>query len=129
MVTDRFMMGKNGVYTFFGCFSLLFILACNDDMHESSTSSNFGLIGPPTVELAALKRLKNPNKLIMGKICLYFFSAVLDWILFILAGNNNIHESLDEFEIQLDPTTGFQGNRYGFDEKNGVLAFSRLYFI
>ena len=36
----------------------------------------------------------------MGKRCLHFFSAFLDWILFILAGNVNIHESLDEFEIR-----------------------------
>ena len=48
----------------------------------------------------------------MGKGCLHFFSAVLDRILFILAGNDNIHESLDEFEIWLDLTTGFHGNRY-----------------
>ena len=27
------------------------------------------------------------------------------------AGNDNIHESLDEFEIRTDPTTGFHGNR------------------
>ena len=40
-----------------------------------------------------------------------FFSAVLDRILFILAGNDNIHKSLDEFEIRPDPTTGFHGNR------------------
>ena len=54
-------------------------------------SSNFGLIGLPTAELAALERR-----------CLLFFSAVLDRILFMLAGNDNIHESLDEFEIQLN---------------------------
>ena len=47
----------------------------------------------------------------MGKRCLHFFLAVLDRILFILAGNDNIHESLDEFEILLDLTTGFHGNR------------------
>ena len=47
----------------------------------------------------------------MRKQCLHFFSAVLDLILFILAGNDNIHESLDEFEIRLDPNTGFPGNR------------------
>ena len=47
----------------------------------------------------------------MGKQCLHFFSAVLDRILFILAGNDNIHESLDEFEIWLDPNTGFYSNR------------------
>ena len=39
------------------------------------------------------------------------FSAVLDRILFILAGNYDIDESLDEFEIWLDPTTGFHVNR------------------
>ena len=47
----------------------------------------------------------------MGKWCLHFFSAVLDRILFILAGNDNIHESLEEFEIGPDPTAGFHGNR------------------
>ena len=78
---------------------------------RARTSSNFGLIGPPTAELAALERLKNPHRLIKGKRCLHFFSAFLDRILFILAGNNNIHKSLDEFEIRPDPTSGFHGNR------------------
>ena len=77
---------------------------------RARTSSNFSLIGPPTEELAALDRLKNPHRLIMRKQCLHFFSAVLDLILFILAGNDNIHESLDGFEICLDLTTGFHGN-------------------
>ena len=31
------------------------------------------------------------------------FSAILDQILFILAGNDGIHKSLDEFEIRPDP--------------------------
>ena len=62
-------------------------------------------------ELAALECLKNPHRLILGKGCLHFFSAVLDRILFKLAGNDNIHESLDQFEIWLDLTTGFHGNR------------------
>ena len=36
----------------------------------------------------------------------------VDRILFTLAGNNSyIHESLDEFEIRPDITTGFLGNR------------------
>ena len=77
---------------------------------RAGTSLNFSLIGPPTSELAALERLKNPHRLIMRKQCLHFFSAVLDLILFILAGNNNIHESLDGFEICLDLTTGFHGD-------------------
>ena len=40
-----------------------------------------------------------------------------------------MHESLDEFEIQPDSTTGLHGNRYGYDGKNGVSTFSRLFFI
>ena len=35
----------------------------------------------------------------MGKTMSPIFSAVLDRILFMLAGNDNIHESLDEFEF------------------------------
>ena len=63
------------------------------------------------MELAALERLKNPHRLIMGKRCLHFFSTVIDRILFILKCNDNMHESLYEFEIRVDPTTGFRGNR------------------
>ena len=47
----------------------------------------------------------------MRKQCLHFFSAVLDLILFILAGNDNVHESLDRFENCLDLTSGYHGNR------------------
>ena len=47
----------------------------------------------------------------MGKWCCHFFSAVIHRIHFILAGNDDIHESLGEFEIWPDPTTGFHGNR------------------
>ena len=78
---------------------------------KAGTSLNFSLIGLPTAELAALVRLKNHHRLIMRKQCLHFFSAVFDLILFILACNDNIHESLDGFEIYLDLTTGFHGNR------------------
>ena len=49
--------------------------------------------------------------LIMGKTMSPLFLAFLDRVLFLLAGNDNIHESLDEFEIRSDPTTGFYGNR------------------
>ena len=80
---------------------------------RAGPSVNFSLIGPPTVELAALERLKNPHRLIMRKQCLHFFLAVLDRILFILEGNDNIYKSLDEFEILLDLTTGFHGHRMG----------------
>ena len=35
------------------------------------------------------------------------FSKVFDWILFILIGNDDMHESLDEFEIWPDSTTDY----------------------
>ena len=35
----------------------------------------------------------------------HFFSVVLDGILFILTGNDDIQKSLDEFEIRPDTTT------------------------
>ena len=57
-------------------------------------SSKFSQIGPPTAELAALERLKK----IPG--CLFYP------ILFILAGNDEMHESSGEFEIRPEPTTG-----------------------
>ena len=63
----------------------------------------------------------------MGKQCLHFFSAVLDQILFLLAGDDNIHESLEEFEIWLDPITGFHGNRLGYDGKTGVSIFLAVF--
>ena len=53
----------------------------------------------------------------------HFFLAVLDQIHFILAGNDDIHESLDEFEIWPDPTTGFYSNRKGYNGKTVLPLF------
>ena len=76
----------------------------------SRTSSNLGQIRPRTAELAALERLKNPHRLIMGKPCHHIFSAIFDRILFIFAGNEDMYKSLNEFEIRPDATTCFHGN-------------------
>ena len=40
-VTDRVMMGKMVSPLFLGCFSSVFMLAGNDDMHESSEEFEF----------------------------------------------------------------------------------------
>ena len=75
-------------------------------------SSKFGQIRQQTAELAVLERLKKSPLSYNGeKRCCHFFSAVLDQIYFILAGSDQIRESLDVFEIWPDPTTGFHGNR------------------
>ena len=44
------------------------------------------------------------DRVMMEKWCCHFFLAVFYPILFILAGNDDIHESLEEFEIWPDPT-------------------------
>ena len=45
------------------------------------------------------------ERVMMEKWCCHFFSAVLYPILFILAGNDDMHESSEEFVILPDPTT------------------------
>ena len=75
-------------------------------------SSKFGKIRPWTTKLAALERLKKKShRLIMENMLSSHFSAIFHLILFILAGNEDMHKSLDEFEIQPDQNTGFHGNR------------------
>ena len=61
------------------------------------------------------------------KLCCSFFSVLYDGILFILTGNDDIHKSLDEFEIWPDQTTGFRGSRLGYNGKNGVTLFSAVF--
>ena len=46
-------------------------------------------------------------RVIMGKTVSSRFLECFDQILFITAGNNDMHESLDEFEIWSDLTTGY----------------------
>ena len=71
-------------------------------------SSKFGRIRPRTTELAALElRKKNPIDLKWGKLRHHIFSAVFDRILFILAGNEDMHKSLDDFEFRPDSTTDY----------------------
>ena len=64
-------------------------------------SSKFGRIRPQTTELAALEHLKKNPILITGKTTRITFSkdAIFHQILFILAGNEDLHQSLDEFEF------------------------------
>ena len=62
-------------------------------------SLTFGQILPLTTELAALERLKNR--------CHHFFSVAIDPLLFKLAGNEDMHNILDEFEFPPDQTTDY----------------------
>ena len=67
---------------------------------KSRTSSNFGQVGPLTMELAALERLKISHRLIMGKLCLHASSFIFDRIIIKVAGNQDRHKSSDEFDFR-----------------------------
>ena len=47
------------------------------------------------------------HRVIMGKRCHHVFSNVFDRIRFILQGNDDMHEVLDEFDIWSDSTTNY----------------------
>ena len=48
----------------------------------------------------------NSHKLIMGSH--HIFSSVFDRFFFILAGNDDKHKSLDDFEIRPDPSADYR---------------------
>ena len=88
-------MGKMMSPSFLGCFDPnLFILAGNEDMHKSRTSSDFRQIGLLTMELAALEFWKISCRLIMGKWCLHASSFNFDWIIIKVAGNQDRTSSI-----------------------------------
>ena len=65
----------------------------------SRTSSKFGQIGPRTAELAALERLeKSP---LWEKSCEHSSSFIFDLINLILAGKEDMHESLEEIMLRI----------------------------
>ena len=74
---------------------------------KARTSLTFGKIGPLTMELAALERLKISHTLIIGKWCLQASSFIFDRIFVKLAGNQDSHKISDEFEFRLDRISHF----------------------
>ena len=87
---------------FLGSFyPILFILAGNEDMHEISKEFE---ITPDPATSCGVSCPCACEKIPIGlqwekKRYLHLFSAVYDPILMILAGNEDIHKSLDEFEL------------------------------
>ena len=71
-------------------------------MHESSMEFEIG--SDLTTDCGVSCPLASEKSPYNGeKWCCHFFSAILDQIIFILAGNYDIHKSLDEFKIWPDP--------------------------
>ena len=63
---------------------------------KSWTSSKFGRIGPRTAELAALERLEKSPSSYNGRNLVNTLAPSF----LILAGNEDMHESLDKFEFR-----------------------------
>ena len=68
-------------------------------------SSIISQIGLPTTELAALGRLKYLHVLIMGQMVSLDFPGCFLFDPFITSGNENMHESLGDFEFSPDQAT------------------------
>ena len=62
-------------------------------------TSNFGQIGPLTRELAAFEVQKISYRLVMGKWCLHASLFIFDRIIIKVAGKEDRHKSLDEFDF------------------------------
>ena len=61
--------------------------------------------GPDRIGTQVSMATESSHRVIMVKTVSPLFSAVIHPILFILAGNEDMHESSDEFEFQPDWTT------------------------
>ena len=71
-------------------------------------SSNFGEIGQRTIKLSALECLKTtPIDLYWGKTVSPFFLGCFCPIILILAGNEEINKSLEDFECWPNLTTHY----------------------
>ena len=106
MTTDRVIMEKTVLPLFLDCFFsrtfsyLQVMMTCM----RARRSLKFGQI----LLLVAM----TTDRVIMEKTVLpLFLDCFFPPILFILAGNDDMHESLEEFEIWPDPTTGSHDNR------------------
>ena len=97
--------GENGV----SIFSRLLLIRSFLDLQviKSRTSSNFGQIGPLTMELAALERLKNFHRLIMGKCCIHASSFIFVQIIIKVADNQDRNKSSVEFDFGPNQVTHF----------------------
>ena len=132
MATDsshRVIMGKRASSRFLDCDRILFILAGNYDIHKSLHEFEIWL--DPTTDnrvSCPWASEKIPIDLQWGKLRHHIFLAVFDRILFILAGNEDIHKSLDEFEFRPDPTTDYGVSCPWASKKSTSPLFLRCYW-
>ena len=92
-------MGKNDVSTF----SQLFLIGSFSYLQVMITYMRTWI----TLKFGQIKPLVSmvTDRVMLEKKCLHFFSAVFHPFLFILAGNDDMHQSSDEFEFRPEWTT------------------------
>ena len=71
---------------------------------EGKASLGFG---PDRIRTLVSMATDSPHRVIMGKTASSRFLNVFDRILFNLAGKDDMHESVDDFEIWPDSTTDY----------------------
>ena len=91
--------GKNVVATF----SRLFLIGSISCLQVTMTYMRAWM----SLKFGKIRQLVSmaTDMVLMEKRCCHFFSVVLYRILFVLAGNDDMHESWEEFEIRPDLTT------------------------
>ena len=76
-------------------------------MHKISDEFEFRPDWTTDYGVSYFERLKISHRLIMGKCCLHASSFIFDQIIIKVAGNQDRHKSLDEFDFGPDQTTHF----------------------
>ena len=81
----------------------------NEILSEASLGWGKASVGfdPDRIRTLVSMATDSSHRVIMGKRRHHVFSIAFDWILFILAGNDDMHKSLDEFEIWPNLTTDY----------------------
>ena len=78
-----------------------------DLKHNWGGGKNSVVFDPDWIRTLVSMATDSSHRVIMGKRRHHVFSNVFDQILFILAGNDDMHESFDEFEIWPDSTMDY----------------------
>ena len=83
--------------------------------------------GPDQIRTLATMATDSSHKVIMGKTALQLFLSCFDLILFILAGNKDMHKILKKFEIRPDPITDCRLSCPGVFETRGPISTHLIY--
>ena len=75
--------------------------------HQWGGGKASGGFDPDWIRSLVSMATDSPHRVIKGKRRHRVFSNAFDWILFILAGNDDMHKSLDDIEVWSDLTKDY----------------------